>query len=471
MKGLLFFFSCAATVCTARAELPPEVQRVLTGHGISADNVSILVQDVAAAEPILDHLADVPRNPASVMKVVTTWTALEVLGPAYTWPTEVYFLGTFDGKELDGDLGLKGYGNPYLVLEEFWKLLRALRRAGLEDVSGDFVLDDTYFEVIEDDPGAFDGQPYRSYNVVPNALLVNFKAIQFQFRPDSAAGRVNIATDPILSNLNIRNSLKLGDGPCAGYQAGISFNHADAEALDRVVFAGEFSRRCRGYSMGRTVLQHDTYAFGLFQSLWREVGGKLGGKLRSEIIPSGARPALVWQSPPLGEIIRSINKNSNNVMTRQLLYTLAAVQHGSPGTREKGVQAVREFLASRGLNINSLTLTNGAGLARDERVSARLLGGILHSAQHSVYAPEFIASLSLGGMDGTTRGRFDDNSGNGRMHVKTGRIDHVSALAGYVHAANGKNYVVAIMLNAPDAHLGPGRELEAAVTRWVQNLS
>jgi D-alanyl-D-alanine carboxypeptidase/D-alanyl-D-alanine-endopeptidase (penicillin-binding protein 4) len=88
-----------------------------------------------------------------------------------------------------------------------------------------------------------------------------------------------------------------------------------------------------------------------------------------------------------------------------------------------------------------------------------------------VYAPEFIASLSLGGMDGTTRGRFDDNSGNGRMHVKTGRIDHVSALAGYVHAANGKNYVVAIMLNAPDAHLGPGRELEAAVTRWVQNLS
>jgi D-alanyl-D-alanine carboxypeptidase/D-alanyl-D-alanine-endopeptidase (penicillin-binding protein 4) len=459
-----------ACLGAAHAELPVGVQRVLAAHDIAADSVSIVVQAVDSAEPTLSHLADVPRNPASVMKIVTTWTALEVLGPTYTWPTEVYFLGSFDGEKLNGDLGLKGYGDPYLVNEELWKLLRALRRGGLEEVTGDLVLDDTYFEVIEDAPGAFDGQPHRSYNVVPSALLVNFKSVNFQFRGDPASGRVLISTDPTLSNLHIRNELKLGVGPCGGYQAGISFNQADEDALDDVVFGGEFSRRCRGYAMSRTVLQHDTYAFGLFMSLWREVGGKLDGTLRSETVPPDARPVLVWQSPPLGEVIRSINKNSNNVMTRQLLYTLGAERQGSPGTREKGLQVVREFLSSRGLNINSLTMTNGAGLARDERISARLLASILQNAAQSVYAPEFIASLSLGGMDGTTRGRFDDDSGNGRMHVKTGRIDHVAALAGFVHGANGKNYVMAVMLNAPNAHRGPGQEVEEALTHWVQAL-
>ena len=172
----------AAAFAAHAAELPPEIERVLTGHGIPADGRQHRRAGRSTTpQPLLSHLADVPRSPASVMKVVTTWSALEYLGPAYTWPTEVYFLGEFDGRKLDGDLALKGYGDPYLVVEEVWKLLRALRRMGLTEISGDLVLDDSHFAIDEPDPGAFDGQPYRTYNVVPNALLMNFKAVQFQF--------------------------------------------------------------------------------------------------------------------------------------------------------------------------------------------------------------------------------------------------------------------------------------------------
>jgi D-alanyl-D-alanine carboxypeptidase/D-alanyl-D-alanine-endopeptidase (penicillin-binding protein 4) len=449
------------------AELPPDVERVLSGHAIPADNVSIVVQPVDDSKPILSHLPDVARSPASVMKTVTTWSALEYLGPAYTWPTEVYFLGAFDGHKLDGDLGIKGYGDPHLVVEEVWKLLRALRRMGLTEITGDLVLDDTYFAIDEPDPGAFDGQPYRTYNVVPNALLMNFKAVQFQFMPDSARGRVTVATDPVLSNLNIDNNLALGDGPCGGYQAGISFTLSDDTALERVVLDGKFSRRCSVYTLGRTVLQHDTFAFGLFSTLWKEVGGTFAGKLRKEPIPADATRALVWRSKPLGEIVRSINKNSNNVMTRQLLYTLGAEAAGAPGTRENGVAAVRELLTARGLNIDSLMLQNGAGLSRDERASMQFLVDLLREAYHSPYAPEFIASLSLGGLDGTTRGRFDSTEPAQVMHLKTGRLDHVSAVAGYVRAANHKTYVVAVVMNSPEAHRGPGQELEEAVLRYT----
>jgi D-alanyl-D-alanine carboxypeptidase/D-alanyl-D-alanine-endopeptidase (penicillin-binding protein 4) len=468
MRRWVAVLGCVTAFAGGAAELPSEVQRVLTGHGIPPENVSIVVQAIDAPEPILSHWPDEPRSPASVMKIVTTWSALEYLGPAYTWPTEVYFLGGLADGKLDGDLALKGYGDPYLVVEEVWKLLRSLRRLGLEEIGGDLVLDDSYFTVGEPDPGAFDGQPYRTYNVVPNALLMNFKAVQLQFFADSARGRVRVATDPVLPNLDIRNNLELVDGPCRGFQAGIAFNHADAASLARVVLDGQFSRRCNVYGMGRTVLQHDTFAFGLFQSLWRDVGGKFTGELRQAEIPAEAEPAFVWRSKPLGEVIRSINKNSNNVMTRQLLYTLGAEAVGAPGTRDNGVAAVRALLQSRGLDLGTLTLQNGAGLSRDERASMRLLASLLRAAYRSPYAAEFIASLSLGGLDGTTRGRFDARSGEGLVHVKTGRLDHVSALAGYVHASNERTYVVAVVMNSPDAHRGPGQELEEAVLRWTQ---
>jgi len=452
----------------ARADLPPEIERMLAAHKIPPTDVSVLVEEVDAREPALSHLAAEPRSPASVMKTITTWSALEILGPAYTWPTEVYFLGDFDGRKLDGSLLLKGYGDPYLVEEELWKMLRALRRSGLEEIGGDLVLDDSFFDPSDEpEPGAFDGQPYRTYNVVPSALMMNFKAVTFQFLVDPARPRVRVVTDPVLDNLKIRNSLELVDGACGGYNNGVEFSHANADTLAEVVLDGKFSRRCAGYTMNRTALQHDTYDFGLFRALWREVGGKFDGKLRKGTAPDGEQPALVWRSHPLGEVIRSINKNSNNVMTRDLVYTLGAELGAAPGTREKGLAAIRLFLAQRGIDVSSLSMQNGAGLSRDERASAQLLVDVLRAAYRSPFAPEFLASLSLGGIDGTTRGRFHRDN-EVLMHVKTGRLDHVSALAGYVHADSGKTYVLAVIMNSEDAHRGPGQELEEAVVRWVQ---
>jgi D-alanyl-D-alanine carboxypeptidase/D-alanyl-D-alanine-endopeptidase (penicillin-binding protein 4) len=469
MRWWLSILLCIVLASGEAEELPPGIALVLTGHGISPDDVSILVQEGAAAEPILSHLADVPRNPASVMKLVTTWVALEVLGPAYEWPTEVYFGGDFDGRVLHGDLGIKGYGDPFLVVEEFWKMLRVLRGLGLQEIDGNLLLDDSYFSVAEDAPGSFDGEPYRTYNVVPSALMANFKAVQFRFFADPVNGRVNIATDPALTNLDIKNRISLVEGPCRGFQAGISFNVADPETLAEVVFEGEYSRHCSGYAMSRTVLEHDTYLFGLFDALWGELGGTLSGDMSKGVIGEQQQLVLTWRSPPLADVIRSINKNSNNVMTRQLVYTLAGELTGPPATREAGVVVIREFLASHGLDPASLTLLNGAGLSREERISARLLAGVLREAERSPYAAEYVSSLSLGGLDGTTRGRFDGN-GNGRMHVKTGRLDHVSALAGYVHAHNRKTYAIVVFGNFENAHRGLGQELEEAVTEWVYTL-
>jgi D-alanyl-D-alanine carboxypeptidase/D-alanyl-D-alanine-endopeptidase (penicillin-binding protein 4) len=451
-------------------ELPAAIERVLSGHDIDPAAVSIVVEAVDSPEPALSHLPAVPRNPASVMKLLTTWSALELLGPTYTWPTEVYFLGDFDGRRLDGDLALKGYGDPYLVLEDFWKLLRAVRRQGLAEIGGNLIVDDSYFDTsAEEPPGALDDQPFRTYNVVPNALLVNFKAVDLEFRADPASGRVDVTVEPPLANLEVQNQIKLAQGPCRGYQAGISFDLVDTE-LAHAVLGGAFPARCGSYGLSRSVLHHDTYAYGLFETLWKETGGTFRGGLRKGVVPQDAVPALTWRSPPLGEVIRSINKFSNNVMTRQLVYTLGAVLRGEPGTRAKGIDAIREFLASRGFDVGSLAMDNGAGLSRDGRVSAQLLADLLRDAHRSRFAAEFVASLSLAGLDGTTR-RFESVAADGGMHVKTGTLDDVSALAGYVRGAGGEDYVVVVLLNARDAHRGPGLELDQAVLGWVADLA
>jgi D-alanyl-D-alanine carboxypeptidase/D-alanyl-D-alanine-endopeptidase (penicillin-binding protein 4) len=465
----LALFCVGILPLASRAELPDAIQRVLTGLNIPADDVSILVQRIGASEPMLSHLPAEPRNPASVMKLVTTWSALELLGPSYSWPTEVYFDGDFDGQTLYGDLGIKGFGDPFLVIEEYWKLLRSLRRIGLRQIEGDLLLDESYFDIPPEDPGAFDGQPYRTYNVVPNALLVNFKAIRFFFLADPVNRRVLVSSDPELPNLDIRNRVTLVDGPCRGYQSGISFSIADPDEIANVILEGAFPASCNNYSLSRTVLQHDTYAWGLFRSLWNDLGGSVEGRLAKGPIPEDANIVLTWQSPPLAEVIRSINKNSNNVMTRQLLLTLGAELREVPGREFDGIAAIHEFLQAEGIHDGSLKMVNGAGLSRDSRVSAQLLVTMLERAARRAYAPEFMASLSIAGLDGTTRNRFDEDSGNGVMHVKTGRLDHVSALAGYAHGSDDAIYVLAVMLNSPEAHRGPGQELEEAVMRWLHS--
>lgn len=471
MRVLLVPVGCFLTAAMVAAqEIPEPLQRILDGHEIPAEDLSLFVQAVDADVPLVSHLAQVPRNPASTIKLLTTWVALDKLGPTYSWPTEVYFLGGWDGRKLAGDLAIKGYGDPSLVTEEFWKMLRALRQTGLEEIDGDLVIDASFFDGNDGDPGAFDGQPYRSYNVLPDALLINYKVVRFQFLQDLQSRGVRISADPMPSNLTIRNDIDLIDGPCRGYQAGISFDLRDAETGNMVVFSGRFPAACSPYGMTRSVLQHNTYAYGVFDTLWKQLGGRIHGGLGSGAIAEDAKPALTWRSPPLGEIIRSINKFSNNVMTRQLLYTLAAETHGPPGTKAAGIEVISAYLEEQGLNHTMLVLDNGSGLSRRTRISAELLADILLVAARSRYSPEYLSSLSLGGLDGTTRGRFQRGTVAGSMHVKTGRLDHVSALAGFVHTVSAQTYVVVAILNSTDVHRGPGDELQESLVRWVHSL-
>ena len=451
--------------------LPAEVAQVLKRHGLSDRGLSVYVHEVGQPEALLTVAADAPRNPASTMKLLTTLVALEELGPAYTWKTEAYASAPVRDGVLEGDLYVKGYGDPYLVIEHFWRFLRALRKGGLSEIRGDLVIDQGFFEPASGQPTDFDRRPHRAYNVQPHALLVNFQAVNFRFLPQPRQQRVQIVADPQPAQLAIDNRVRLTNGPCGGGARGVGMQVAERaglvnEASYTTVFSGRYSVHCGDDDFYRVVAEPSNYIHGVFKTLWQEMGGRFAGGVREGVVPDGATLLHSAMSPPLSEIIRVVNKYSNNVMTRQLLLTLGAEKHGAPGTTEKGIAVIHEWLKQRGLEFAELVLENGSGLSREERISARHLGAVLLAAWQSPYMPEFLASLPILSVDGTLKRRSGGGLA-GRAHLKTGSINDVRAQAGIVLDERGRRLVVVILHNAASADSAAGEQVQNALLAWI----
>ncbi len=454
-----------ASVGAASAALPPPLQQVLEHQGLPAEAVSFYVHEPGAGEPPLEHAADVPRQPASTIKLLTAFAALDRLGPVYAWPTEIYLRGPLGNGRLEGDLVIKGYGDPWLVEERVWLLLRALRERGLREIRGGLVIDDSHFQSPPEDPAAFDDQPERVYNVIPRATLLNFQAVRFLFLPNAEARRVDIVARPALPGLRIENLLYLADGPCEpGHRQPAMTQTSDGRG-PIVGFDGDYAAACGETELNRVVLRGNAYVGALFRGLWHELGGSINGEARSGRVEAGDRLFYRQQSPPLAEVLLGVNKHSNNAMARMLLLTLGAEDGGAPGTVEKGRAAVLKVLAAHGVPSAGLVIDNGSGLSRSARVSARQLGRALEAAYTHPYGAEFVASLALAGQDGTAR-RLNRDGGL-VAHLKTGSLDEVRAIAGYVQAKSGKRYAVVVLHNQKDLNPDAARALQAALLRWV----
>lgn len=456
----------------SRRDLPGRIALVLDGYDIPEGSYSILVENLTRSTSTVRINTDTAMQPASTIKTLTTLVALHHLGPDYHWPTEAYALGPVDDEEtLNGDLLIRGQGDPFLVEERVRALLKTLRQQGIRHINGNLVLDTSAFSPALWQGESLDGQAGRAYNVLPHPLLMNFQVNNFLFRPSPGDNTVEILSDPPLENLRIDNRLTLRQSACSGFQRGIRADVFPGE--NRIQFTGAFPSTCQQYRMTRATMSAHDYAYGLISLLWQQLGGTISGEVIEDTTGSrlSARPNLtpttVHWSPPLSEIIRSINKYSNNVMTRLLMLTMGRNSNDTGVTLEAGQQAVYDFLAERQIPHQSLVLDNGSGLSRQTRISTSDLGAALHFAWHSPYMPEFLASLPLSGMDGTMSSRLTDTTARGRMHVKTGSLDDVAGVAGYVYSENGDSYAVVVLLNHPDADRGLGQELADAVLAWT----
>jgi D-alanyl-D-alanine carboxypeptidase/D-alanyl-D-alanine-endopeptidase (penicillin-binding protein 4) len=373
-------FAIAPAAIAQPSRLPPSVAHALAQAGIPESAVGIVVQDAASERLLFAHEKDRPFNPASTIKLLTTYAALDQLGPAYTWNTEVFAAGPIEKDVLRGDLVIKGYGDPALTLENFWLLLRSLRGRGLREIRGDLVLDGTYFAATNGDPGQFDGEAARPYNTLPSALLVNFKSIRLQFLPDAERNAVRIVAEPALPQVAMVNNLKLDVAECGDWSEKLRADIQDSGSGARLAFSGTFSVNCGEQVRHYSVLGHSQYVHSVFTALWRELGGTFEGAVREGVVQPGARPLFAYRSEPVADVVRGVNKFSNNLMARQLYLAFGAITLGAPATNDKSVAAIRRWLIAKRLVFPELVLENGSGLSRIERISAASLAQLLTSA-------------------------------------------------------------------------------------------
>ncbi|HUL42508.1 MAG TPA: D-alanyl-D-alanine carboxypeptidase/D-alanyl-D-alanine-endopeptidase [Burkholderiales bacterium] len=460
---VLFFLSL--TFPAAAERLPAPLSKSLASAGLGAAQVGIFVQQVNATTPVLNYDADRAFDPASTMKLLTTYAGLELLGPAYTWKTEFYALGTIDNGVLDGDLIIRGYGNPKLTLENFWLMLRELRQRGVREIEGDLVLDRGYFTASNTDPGQFDNEPNRPYNVAPDALLLNFNSVRLLFIPDTEKQTINVTADPLAADIEIINGLRLVDEPCGEWSPKLVANIQATAKSARILLNGAYPAGCGEQTWYVALFDHPQYVYNVFKELWRELGGTLKGAVREFETPANARLIFSGESETLGEAVRDINKWSNNVMARQLFLTIGAEAAQSPAAPEQSVRVIKQWLASKGLLFPELVLENGAGLSRSARISAKHLGALLISAYRSPVMPELVASLPLVAVDGTMKKRLNDEDIAGRGHIKTGSLEGVRAIAGYVLDHAGRMMVVVCLINSPSA--ADAEPFENQLLQWV----
>ena len=452
-------FSGAAVPAAAQG-LPPTVVGALRVAHIPQQNIGVLVLEADSGKRTLVSVnTGQPFNPASVMKLVTTDAALELLGPTYSWKTQAYIDGALDQGVLGGDLIIKGGGDPKLVMENFWLFLRQLRARGVRDIRGNLVLDRSFFAESTYDPSQFDGDPQKPYNAGPDALLVNYKTLAFRFEPDPASGAVKVTVDPPMAGLSVTPP-RLSQESCADWQGKLMLS-GDA------AFTGSYAADCgaKVWYVHPYRMDNVQYVGAVFQKMWADLGGSFAGRVASGTVTPSARLMAEVQSPALPEVIRDINKYSNNVMARQVLLTLAAEMTGQPGDTVNGARAVRSWLNDKGIDTNGLAIENGAGLSRIERVTPALLGNMLAQAYRSPLMPEFVSSLPLVGYDGTMRRRLKTQSVAGQAHIKTGTLNDVRSIAGYVQAASGKSYVVVFLINHQNAP--GGQKAQDALLQWV----
>lgn len=465
----------------AAAALLTRVQDLARAGNLPIESIGLVVAPVRPAAPGQRHLAlgaERPLQPASTLKLLTTLAGLELLGPTWRGRTRLLTAGRIEQGVLHGDLVLEGGADMDLSAEALQALLRKLRDRGVQTIRGHLILDRTAFRPTRFDLGLppFDESPEFEYNLIPDALTVDSNLLRMDLVFD-AEGTLQIHQHPRLEGLRIMHEFALVDTPCARWAEGWKPPELRRRVFGRVevVLRGTWPRGCER-SLALNVLDRDEFIERLVRRQWTDLGGHWQGQVREAAAPSGAVVLAERFSRPLSELVRAINKVSDNARTRTLLLAIGRQATGAldEPTLHRADRAVRAWMAGKGIADAGLVLDNGSGLSRTEKMSAAQLEAVVRAGLTGPWAPEFLASLPIVGVDGFTRWRQADGSVPLQARLKPGGLRNVASVAGVVHDAAGEPVIVVVILNHDNARAAVSRPLIDAVlegvskTRWSE---
>ena len=499
MSRIYFFIICFSFFIThptnilADEKLPKIVKKAIQNTKIPANSIGFNVTSVGKnANPNFQfgwHASN-PMNPASTMKVLTTAAGLDILGPQYKWKTNIYTNGTLIDETLNGDLIFQGFGDPKLVPEQMSQVVAALRQFGIKNIQGNLIFDRTAYAPSVRQTAPNDGETTRTYNVVPDPLLFSFQTLSFQI--NSINSEVEISYTPKLEGLHVINKIDLTNSPCGDWTKDLKINITKISDNEwNASFIGKLSKNCGEIHWNTVALDANNFLKLGFLASWEEAGGTWKVPLQAfdGSTPSNAKLLISYQGTLLSDAVKDINKYSNNVMARQLFLTMGLEKSGKPTSTGDSIRVIKDWLKKSNLNFPELVLENGSGLSNIERISpdsmTRLLNNIIYSKNNDI----LVSSLPVAGVDGTMKNRLisllkkiwsPSNASSSFIadqtlpltlqktgaYMKTGTLQNVRAIAGYVVSKSGRVYAVSSMVNHPNASAG-GSSINDAIISWV----
>jgi len=447
--------------------LPQGINEHIRKSGIPKRDISIYIKEVGTGGKVVASLnAEKSRTPASVIKVLSTYAAVLKLGFNYRWPTKFYTTGTLKKDVLHGDLYVKGFGDPTLSDNDIGKIVSYIRAEGIKKITGNIIIDRTYFQVGNKNTSGFDNHTYSAYNAMPDAMMFNERVSTVCVTPKKR----DVHKESVDHSYKVVNNLKYVNKSCRGKYSWPRVKIDQSQAIPTVILKGKISKRCGKRDICYVLTKpYKSFYYALKEKL-RDEGVKVGGTLSLKKVPKNATELFTYYSQSLEKIISKTAKKSNNLYARHLLLLLGAKRYGAPATVQNGRKAVERILrAKHALGRGTLKIDNGSGLSRTAKMTAKMLATMYDSA-YTRYGQRWMNTLSVAGVDGTIKKRFRGTSVRNRAWMKTGTLRRTKNIGGYVKNKAGKLYTVVILVTTTKGKWKAAK-LQNDIIQWLVNTS
>ncbi|HEY9128769.1 MAG TPA: D-alanyl-D-alanine carboxypeptidase/D-alanyl-D-alanine-endopeptidase [Sulfurovum sp.] len=447
--------------------LPGAINEQIRKSGIPQKDISIYIKEAGKNGRVIASLnPDASRTPASVIKVLSTYASLLKLGFDYRWPTKFYTTGKLKNGILHGDLFVKGFGDPTLNAGHLEEIISEIRAKGIRQIRGDIVIDRTYFQVGDQDNSGFDQYTYSAYNAMPDAMMFNERVVTVCVMPKEN----RVVKKHADESYKVVNQLERVNAACKGPYSWPRVKIDKSNVTPTVFLSGKISKHCGKRNICQVITKpYKSFYYALKDSLIKR-GIAVKGGFKLQKIPSNAKELFTHYSDTLEEIISETAKESNNLYARHLMLYAGAKLYGGPATMQKGRDAIRYILDSRGaLGKGVLKIDNGSGLSRTSKMSAKILADV-YDHSYDNYGKRWMDTLSIAGVDGTIKRRFRYSAVKKRAWMKTGTLKNVKNIGGYVQNRAGKLYTVVILVEGARARYYASK-LQDDIITWLAKTS
>ena len=439
------------------------VETILGNSCLRKQNFGIKIHSLERNKTLYSVNSNRLFAPASNVKLLTTAMALKRLRPEYRFKTGLYATTPVGGETLRGDIFIKGFGDPNLVSEQMWLLVKELKNIPLRKVHGDIIADASFFDnnlrVKTWEKGGVE-----AYNAPLGALSFNFNTVTVHINPGEKPGdRPVVVVDPNIEFIRVDNRARTVS---KSKRSRLIVNRIDRGGHNEITISGVVSVNHARETYYLNITRPAYYAASVFKEYLRQEGVEVTGKVRVGFVPEGAYEILSHSSMPLSLILRGLNKFSNNFVAEQILKTIGADIYGPPGTTLNGLRAMDEYMQSLKYKPEGFSILDGSGLSRQNRLSPDQIVSVFQDmyADLGVY-PEFISALGVMGRDGNVLKRMNGHNSAERARVKTGTLNSVSALSGYFQSADGERFAFSILMNDLKCSNGQAKRLQDRIVR------